>query len=97
MKLDEQQRLQIFCAALQGVAADMTHMVKPEKVVETAIELAEQAIAAIMSGEHFWAAYQLDNLGRDQRRDPFLVLRVFLRAPTLLRRCFGDIQAALLS
>ena len=53
MKLDEQQRLQIFCAALQGVAADMTHMVKPEKVVETAIELAEQAIAAIMSGEHF--------------------------------------------
>lgn len=53
MKLDEQQRLQIFCAALQGVASDITHVVKPETVVEKAIEIAEQAIAAVMSGEHF--------------------------------------------
>jgi len=53
MKLDEQQRLQVFCAALQGVSADITHVVKPEQVVEKAIEIAEQAIAAIMSGEHF--------------------------------------------
>lgn len=53
MKLDEQQRLQIFCAALQGVAANLTHIVKPDKVVEKAVEIAEEAIAAAMSGEHF--------------------------------------------
>jgi hypothetical protein len=53
MKLDEKERLQIFCAALQGVAANMTHIVKPDKVVEKAVEIAEEAIAAAMSGEHF--------------------------------------------
>jgi len=53
MKLDEQQRLQIFCSALQGVAANLTHMAKPDKVVEKAVEIAEEAIAAAMSGEHF--------------------------------------------
>jgi hypothetical protein len=53
MKLDEQQRLQVFCAALQGVAADITHVVTPDKVVEKALQIAEEAIAAVMSGEHF--------------------------------------------
>jgi hypothetical protein len=53
MKLDEQQRLQIFCAVLQGVAANMTHMAKAEKVVDAAVKITEEAIAAAMSGEHF--------------------------------------------
>jgi len=53
MELDEQQRLQIFCAALQGVAADVTHVLTPEKVVEKAVEITEWAITAATSGEHF--------------------------------------------
>ena len=53
MKLNEQQRFQIYCAVLQGVAADMTHMTKPEKVVEVAVRITEEAIAAAMSAEHF--------------------------------------------
>lgn len=53
MELDKQQRLQIFCAVLQGVAANTiitTNMAKPEKVVEAAVEITEEAIAAVMSG-----------------------------------------------
>jgi len=56
MKLDEQQRLQIFCAILRGVTANptiATNMAKPEKVVQTAIEITEEAITAATSGEHF--------------------------------------------
>jgi hypothetical protein len=53
MKLDEKERFQIFCAVLQGVAADMAHMVTAEKVVDTAVKITEEAIAAAMSGEHF--------------------------------------------
>ena len=41
-QLDEQQRLQIFCAVLQGVAANMTYMAKPEKVVDTAVRITER-------------------------------------------------------
>ena len=53
MKLDEKERLQIFCAVLQGVAANMASMVKSEEVVDKAIKITEEAIAAAMSGEHF--------------------------------------------
>jgi hypothetical protein len=53
MKLDEQQQFQVFCAVLQGVAASTAAIIKPEKVVEKAIEITAEAIAAAMSGEHF--------------------------------------------
>ena len=50
MKLDDKERLQIFCAALQGVAADLTHVVTSDKVVEKAVEITEEAIAAVTAG-----------------------------------------------
>ena len=56
MKLDEKERLQIFCAVLRGVTANTTittNMAKPEKVVQTAVEITEEAITAATSGEHF--------------------------------------------